>query len=205
MNELENYPDDFKACIEFHGHLCPGLAIGYAAVKAGKKAIQLNSSEDEEIVTIVENDSCAVDAVQKLLGCTFGKGNLVFRDWGKQVYTFFDRTSGKAVRVALKGELPLRSTMRALRQKIDSGQGSQQEIEEFKQMRNRSIHLLINSDPSDIFEIREIDTPAPPEAVIVETRACSICGEHAVLSRMVKRGNDLICKQCGQEIDEDMR
>lgn len=200
MLELENYPADFKECIEFHGHVCPGLAIGYAAVKAGKKAMQLKSSEDEEIVTVVENDSCAVDAVQKLLGCTFGKGNLVFRDWGKQVYTFYDRNSGKAVRVALKGETPLRSTMRALRQKIDSGDATPEEIEEFKKMRNRSIDLLINSDPFEIFEIREIDSAAPPEAVIVETRSCSICGEHAMVGRMVKRGNDMICKQCENDI-----
>ncbi len=200
MKEPENYPDDFKDCIEFHGHVCPGLAIGYAAVKAGKHVMHLTSSSDEEIVTVVENDSCAVDAIQKLLGCTFGKGNLVFRDWGKQVYTFYDRNSGRAARVALKGEMPLRSTMRAIRQKIDSGNATPQEIEEFKQMRNRSIDMLINSDPNAIFEISEIDSAAPPEAVIVETRACSVCGEHAMVSRMVHRGNDMICKQCEAEI-----
>ncbi len=201
MRNLENYPDDFRQCIEFHGHICPGLAIGYAAVKAARNVLQLTSSEDEEIVAIVENDSCAVDAVQKLLGCTFGKGNLVFRDWGKQVYTFFDRNSGKAVRVALKGEMPFRSGMKGIRQKIDSGNATQEEIQEFKEMRNRSIDMLITSDPVRIFEIKEIDVPAPPEASIVETRACSVCGEHTMLSRMVKRGNDLICKQCESEIN----
>lgn len=201
MRNLENYPDDFRQCIEFHGHICPGLAIGYAAVKAARNVLQLTSSEDEEIVAIVENDLCAVDAVQKLLGCTFGKGNLVFRDWGKQVYTFFDRNSGKAVRVALKGEMPFRSGMKGIRQKIDSGNATQEEIQEFKEMRNRSIDMLITSDPVRIFEIKEIDVPAPPEASIVETRACSVCGEHTMLSRMVKRGNDLICKQCESEIN----
>lgn len=201
MRNLENYPDDFRQCIEFHGHICPGLAIGYAAVKAARNVLQLTSSEDEEIVAIVENDSCAVDAVQKLLGCTFGKGNLVFRDWGKQVYTFFDRNSGKAVRVALKGEMPFRSGMKGIRQKIDSGNATQEEIQEFKEMRNRSIDMLITSDPVRIFEIKEIDVPAPPEASIVETRACSVCCEHTMLSRMVKRGNDLICKQCESEIN----
>lgn len=201
MRDLENYPDDFRQCIEFHGHICPGLAIGYAAVKAAKNVLQLTSSEDEEIVAVVENDSCAVDAVQKLLGCTFGKGNLVFRDWGKQVYTFFDRNSGKAVRVALKGEMPFRTGMRGIRQKIDSGNATPEEIQQFKEMRNKSIDLLITSDPVKIFEIKEIDVPAPPEASIVETRACSVCGEHTMLSRMEKRGNDLICKQCESEIN----
>ncbi|MGD9817447.1 MAG: FmdE family protein [Desulfomonilaceae bacterium] len=200
MQKSEAYPQDFKECIEFHGHVCPGLAIGYAAVKAGKNALNLKASEDEEIVAVVENDSCAVDAVQELLGCTFGKGNLIFRDWGKQVYTFFDRNTGKAVRVALKGETPLRSEMRKLREKIDSNMATPEEIAEFKRLRNKSINLLINSDPADIFEIKEIDSKAPAEAQIVQTRACSICGEHTMVNRMVRRGNDLICKQCAGEI-----
>ena len=200
MQKSEAYPQDFKECIEFHGHVCPGLAIGYAAVKAGKNALNLKTSEDEEIVAIVENDSCAVDAVQELLGCTFGKGNLIFRDWGKQVYTFFNRNTGKAVRVALKGETPLRSEMRKLRQKIDSNMATAEEIAEFKQIRNKSINLLINSDPADIFEIKEIDSKAPPEAQIVQTKASSSCGEHAMVSRMDRMGNDLICKQCEGEI-----
>ena len=80
----DDLPEDFRACVRFHGHICPGLAIGYAAVKAGSRVLGLSTAEDEEIVAFVENDSCAVDAVQVLLGCTFGKGNLIFRDWGKQ-------------------------------------------------------------------------------------------------------------------------
>ncbi len=56
-------------------------------------------AEDEELVAIVENDACGVDAVQYVAGCTFGKGNLVFRDWGKPVYTFFSRRTGRGVRV----------------------------------------------------------------------------------------------------------
>ena len=103
MKESGEFPEDFQDCVRFHGHLCPGLAIGYAAVKAGIGVLEVSRSEDEEIVAIVENDSCAVDAVQVLLGCTFGKGNLVFRDWGKQVFTFFERRTGRAVRVSLKG------------------------------------------------------------------------------------------------------
>ena len=80
----------FKDVADFHGHTCPGLALGYrvalfALDKLGNRAV------DEELVAIVENNSCAVDAVQVITGCTFGKGNLIFRDYGKQVYTFLRR------------------------------------------------------------------------------------------------------------------
>jgi formylmethanofuran dehydrogenase subunit E len=67
---------------EFHGHTCPGLAIGYRVSRYALEALG-GRSEDEELVAVVENDSCAVDAVQVMTGCTFGKGNLIFHDYGR--------------------------------------------------------------------------------------------------------------------------
>ena len=72
----------FSDVTDFHGHVCPGSALGYQAAKAGLKELSGERSQDEEIITIVENDSCAVDAIQVLTGCTFGKGNLIFFDFG---------------------------------------------------------------------------------------------------------------------------
>jgi formylmethanofuran dehydrogenase subunit E len=61
-----------------HGHECPGLAIGYRMAAAGFEALESARAEDEELVAIVENDACGVDALQCLTGCTFGKGNLLW-------------------------------------------------------------------------------------------------------------------------------
>ncbi|MFP4655658.1 MAG: FmdE family protein [Methanohalobium sp.] len=69
----------FEKAVEFHGHQCPGLAIGYRAAQIALDKFK-NRSEDEELVAIVENNSCAVDAIQSQTRCTFGKGNFVFRD-----------------------------------------------------------------------------------------------------------------------------
>jgi len=55
-------------------------------------------------VAIAENSSCSVDAIQELLGCTFGKGNLVFKDYGKQAFTFYSRDQGKALRVYFRSD-----------------------------------------------------------------------------------------------------
>ena len=72
MKESKNIefqpPEDLKKCIEFHGHLCPGLIYGYIVAKAAMDLLKLNRSRDEEVVAISENDSCAVDALQILLG-----------------------------------------------------------------------------------------------------------------------------------------
>lgn len=74
----------------FHGHLCPGLAIGIQASNIALREIGAHSA-DEEVIAVVETDMCAVDAVQFLTGCTFGKGNLIFRDYGKNAFTFIRR------------------------------------------------------------------------------------------------------------------
>lgn len=63
--------------VEFHGHECPGLAIGVRVSDAAKEMLRIGSSEDEEIVCVAENDSCSVDAIQALLGCTFGKETFI--------------------------------------------------------------------------------------------------------------------------------
>lgn len=86
--------EELKHAVEFHGHFCPGLAIGYRVAEYVGE--HYPRAEDEELV---ENNSCSVDAVQAVLGCTFGKGNLVYRDFGKQVFTFYSRGDGKALRI----------------------------------------------------------------------------------------------------------
>ena len=94
---------DYSDIVRFHGHECPGLAIGYRLALAAMGELGVGHAGDEELVAIVENDACGVDALQMLSGCTFGKGNLVFRDHGKQVYTLFSRTSGRSVRALYHG------------------------------------------------------------------------------------------------------
>jgi formylmethanofuran dehydrogenase subunit E len=56
---------------------------------AAMESLELFRAEDEELVAIVENDTCGVDALQCVVGYTFGKGNRLFRDDGKHVYTIY--------------------------------------------------------------------------------------------------------------------
>jgi len=87
---------------KFHGHECGGLTLGYKVATFALERLDFDRSSDEELVAIVENDSCAVDGIQIVTGCTFGKGNLIFRDYGKQVYTFFNRNTGEGIRITRK-------------------------------------------------------------------------------------------------------
>ena len=93
----------YEEIIQFHGHDCPGLAMGYRMATAAMKNLESFRADDEELVAIVENDACGVDALQCVTGCTFGKGNLRFRDYGKHVYTIYARNTRTGVRVYFHG------------------------------------------------------------------------------------------------------
>jgi formylmethanofuran dehydrogenase subunit E len=83
----------YHRAVEFHGHECPGLAIGFRAALLALDLLGVKGQQEEEIVALVETDSCAADAIQVLTGCTFGKGNLLYKDFGKMALTLGNRKS----------------------------------------------------------------------------------------------------------------
>jgi len=98
MDSENKMPDDLKSCVEFHGHICPGLMYGYRVAKEAMKLMDITRAVDEEVVAICENDSCAVDALQVLLGTVAGKGNLIIKNFGKNAYTVLSRFKRQAYR-----------------------------------------------------------------------------------------------------------
>ena len=70
--------DRFAEVVRFHGHTCPGLALGYRAAETALERLRSGRAEDEELVAIAEAAACGVAAVQVLTGCTVGKGILRF-------------------------------------------------------------------------------------------------------------------------------
>ena len=93
---------DWEKAVEFHGHSCPGLAIGFKAAQAAREKMGLTFSADEEFVCVTENDACGVDAIQVLTGCSLGKGNLLYRGTGKMAFSFFNRKNGESLRMIVK-------------------------------------------------------------------------------------------------------
>lgn len=81
---MDNDRKLWEKCVAFHGHECGGLTIGYKAALYAAELLELSFSEDEKVVCISENDACGVDAIQVILGCSVGKGNLLFHIRGKQ-------------------------------------------------------------------------------------------------------------------------
>jgi formylmethanofuran dehydrogenase subunit E len=95
--------DVVKQAVEFHGHMCPGLALGLRVAELALAEFGRHGPENE-LVAVVETDMCPVDAIQLLTGCTFGRGNLVHLDYGKNVFTFTRPADGKALRMVVRPE-----------------------------------------------------------------------------------------------------
>ena len=189
----------FEEVVAFHGHACPGLAIGYRAAHAALQALSVTRPVDEELVAIVENDACGIDAIQYVAGTTMGKGNLIFRDYGKRAWTFINRRTGQAVRVAEKPEFfekksdPVISDLRA---KVMAGKATKDEQEEFSRRSERYIRDLLSFPAEEMFTIRNVTGKIPEKARIFRSVTCAACGESVSESRARVQDGKIVCIPC---------
>lgn len=167
----------YQETVKFHGHSCPGLAMGYKLTRAALQYLGVQRAEDEELTVIVENDACGTDAVQFLSGCTFGKGNFIFKDLGKMAYSFFNRKTGKSVRVIRKNEF-------------------REGLNNLELSREDKIEHILNCPVSEIVEFKETPYQIPPQAKLYKNEICPVCGESVMETRMKEWDNQKICISC---------
>ena len=161
----------WKKCAAFHGHECGGLTIGYKAALYAIELLDLSFSDDEQLVCITENDACGVDAIQVILGCSVGKGNLLFHMRGKQAFSFYNRTNGKSVRLVLK---PRPEGM----------------------TREESFHYYQACSPRDMFDVKETTIVLPEKARLFDSYACECCGEITGANWIRIAGGKKLCLDC---------
>ncbi|MGD9222503.1 MAG: FmdE family protein [Desulfobacteraceae bacterium] len=190
--------DLFKKCLDFHGHLCPGLALGYQAAQAGMQWLAAQRAEDEELVAIVETDACCADAVQVITGCTFGKGNFIYRDYGKIAFTFFNRTTGKGVRIARTAEKkdPVSPEHQNLMDKIRQQTATEAEREQAGRMRAEASNRILDRQPEELFTITEVTVPLPEKARIEPSVNCDRCNEPVMGSKLEHVEAERVCRGC---------
>ncbi len=189
--------EDFRRCAEFHGHVCPGLSIGYRAARAALERLQSLRSQDEELVAEVETDACGVDAVQVLTGCTFGKGNLVYKDRGKQAFTLFSRSSGRGVRASLRaGAFAPDSRQSELLDKMRRNTATSEEEREFWDLQREKSRELLEKPVEELLTIQWVSRSMPEKAEIEGSEPCSGCGEPTMASRLQRIGNGNYCQDC---------
>jgi formylmethanofuran dehydrogenase subunit E len=161
----------WEKCVAFHGHECGGLIIGYKASLYAIDLLELKFSKDEEVVCISENDACGVDAIQVILGCSIGKGNLLFHMTGKQAFTFYNRKTTKSLRLVLK------------RRPNDM-------------TKEESFVYYQALEPKDIFDVKEVKIQLPEQARIFDFYVCNSCDETTGANWIRLKGNEKYCVDC---------
>jgi formylmethanofuran dehydrogenase subunit E len=192
----------FDEAVRFHGHACPGLALGYRAAIHALSLLESGRDEDEELVAIVENDACGIDAIQVVTGCTVGKGNLILRDLGKHAYTFVDRSGNRAFRIVQKpgnivdrvdpGIIPLRD-------RVFSGTATPEEREEFRVRWDSIIASVLDMPDGELFSVRQVKPDIPEKARIFRSVQCAECQEMVGEHRARVKNGRIVCLSCSDE------
>ncbi len=160
----------------FHGHVCPGLTIGYRAALYAIDLLHLDFSADEDIVCIAENDACGCDAIQAILGCTLGKGNLLFHMTGKQAFSFYNRKTGHSIRLVLNVST--------------QGMSKDEAFEYFHTCRQE-----------DMFEVKKTTIPQPEHARMFGSYVCEQCGEITGSNWIRIQNGQKLCLDCADRYD----
>jgi formylmethanofuran dehydrogenase subunit E len=173
-----------------HGHLCAGQVLGVRLAMIGLELLGIDDPHGRDrkrLITFVEIDRCATDAVAVVTGCRMGKRALKFRDWGKVAATFVDLESGRAVRVCAK------ESSKALARRMHP------EIEN----KNQQQMLAYREMPvDDLFTVQWVKVSLPPEELPGykgERIVCAECGEGVNFRREVRREGKILCRACAGE------
>ena len=166
----------WQDCVAFHGHECGGLTIGYKASLYAMELLNLDFSADEQVVCIAENDACGVDGIQVMLGCSIGKGNLLFRMRGKQAFSFYNRKTGKSIRLVLK---PRPEGM----------------------TKAESFAYYQGCKPEGMSAVRAATIQLPEKARLFDSYTCDCCGETTGANWVRLAGDKKLCLDCYETYD----
>ncbi|HTM38565.1 MAG TPA: FmdE family protein [Terriglobales bacterium] len=175
-----------------HGHICAGQVLGVrmamlGLLKLGLEDPQNNKEDRKRLVTFVEIDRCATDAVSVVTGCRLGKRALKFRDFGKMAATFVDLKTGRAIRISAKESS--KALARQLHPELESK--NQQQMLAYREMAD-----------DDLFMTQWVKIELPPEefpGYKSERIVCDSCGEGVNFRREVRRDGKTLCRSCAGE------
>jgi formylmethanofuran dehydrogenase subunit E len=187
VKSLDEYLCDAE---QAHGHICAGQVLGVRLAMFGLQELGIvdpQGKDRKRLVTFVEIDRCATDAVAVVTGCRLGKRALKFRDWGKVAATFVDVNTGKAIRIAAK------ESSKALARQMHP------EIAD-KNRQQMVAYREISDD--DLFTTQWVKVKLPPEefpGYKGERVVCAVCGEGINFRRELRRDGKVLCRACAGE------
>ncbi|HUI42342.1 MAG TPA: FmdE family protein [Terriglobia bacterium] len=186
MKSLEEY---LSLAAERHKHLCPGQVLGVRMAMLGLRAIGIEDPEarQTQLLTFVEIDRCATDAVALVTGCSLGRRTLKYVEYGKVAATFADLKTGKAVRVSARDD----SRLKAKTMFPELEKPYRQQLEAYKVM-----------DEHDLFAVEGVRVKLKPEDLPGGPRSrvpCEKCGEGINGGRERRVDGRVLCRACAGE------
>jgi formylmethanofuran dehydrogenase subunit E len=185
MESLEELLDIAAAA---HGHLCAGQVLGVRMAMLGCRRLGVeepHGADRKRLVTFVEIDRCATDAIGVVTGCRLGKRALKFRDWGKMAATFVDLSTGRALRIAARESSKARA-----RELYPEMEKNQQQMRAYREM-----------EGADLFAEEWVEVRLDPKefpGYKGERIACDACGEGINYERYVRREGQTLCHGCAE-------
>jgi len=194
--------DIINQTIAFHGHSCPGLAIGIRAAEMAEK--QLGKIHQNDLVCVAETDMCGVDAIQFLTGCTAGKGNLIQKDYGKMAFSFYNRRDNSGVRLVFNNSAwgTMNEEFMDLMDRGNRGLLSADEQERLGQMRGEMQQRLMTLPVEEVFTAQPLTDRPPRGARVLASLECADCGERTMESRTRRFAGQTLCIPCYQKVEQ---
>ena len=193
---MESLDELLKLAEIAHGHLCAGQILGVRMAMLGCRRLDVDEPRGKDrkrLVTFVEIDRCATDAIGVVTGCRLGKRALKFRDWGKMAATFIDLPSGRALRIAARESSKARA--RELYPEIENK--NQQQMRAYREMPDKDLFA------EEWVEVT-LDAKEFP-GYKGERIACDVCGEGINYDRFVRRDGKTLCMACASPEDRYYR
>jgi formylmethanofuran dehydrogenase subunit E len=184
-----------------HGHLCAGQILGVRMAMLGCQRLGVddpkglvNPKDRKRLVTFIEIDRCATDAIAVVTGCRLGKRAIKFRDWGKMAATFVDLASP----LTSQGDTPVYKAIRvaALESSKQRARDLYPQIENKNQQQMLAYRELPNKD---LFTEEWVAVPIHPREMPGYKSAritCEACGEGINYDREVRQTRKILCEGC---------
>jgi formylmethanofuran dehydrogenase subunit E len=135
-----------------------------------------------------------------MTGCTFGKGNFLFRNYGKHAFSLMDRRKGKRVRVCLRSDaLRMDPESLFLSEKVQKDKASTEEIKRYRQLQQERVDKLLNAETESLFKIEEITPEIPTKASILDSGICDFCRESTKVDLLRTIDGKKVCIPCAEK------
>lgn len=196
-NITEVTQKEFDEVVEFHGCYCLDIAMGYRVSKALMRTMGDDIKNMKDVYAYVGAPTCAVDAIQKMTGCTLGKRNLIFTNTGKSVFVMQNVKTGKAVRAYCHywdnfDHVQLREQRKA----AHAPTATPEQKAVFETLLDHQVHGILMAAEATLFTLGNVILAASPKSSKYISEPCAVCGEFAKVDLLRDEDGKKLCSEC---------